>query len=45
MQQGAQIGLPIFLTVSVSGTAGAITGVRVGGSVQPVLKGELFLPD
>ena len=43
--QGAQIGRPSFLTVAVSGTAGAITGVRVGGSVQPVLKGELFLPE
>ena len=43
--QGAQIGRPSFLTVAVSGTASAITDVRVGGSVQPVLKGELSLPD
>ena len=25
--------------------ADAITDVRVGGAVQPVLRGELFLPD
>ena len=43
--QGAQIGRPSFLTVAVSGAPDAITDVRVGGSVQPVLRGELFLPD
>ena len=40
-----QIGRPSFLTVAVSGTPTAITDVRVGGSVQPVLRGELSLPD
>lgn len=43
--QGAQIGRPSFLTVAVSGTPGAITDVRVGGSAHLVLKGELLLPD
>ncbi|NLE21256.1 MAG: PhzF family phenazine biosynthesis protein [Actinobacteria bacterium] len=43
--QGAQIGRPSFLTVAVSGAPDAITDVRVGGRVHPVLKGELFLPD
>jgi trans-2,3-dihydro-3-hydroxyanthranilate isomerase len=43
--QGAQIGRPSFLTVAVSGAPDAITDVRVGGSVHPVLKGELFLAD
>jgi trans-2,3-dihydro-3-hydroxyanthranilate isomerase len=42
--QGAQIGRPSFLTVAVSGTAAALTDVRVGGPVQPVLAGELSLP-
>jgi predicted PhzF superfamily epimerase YddE/YHI9 len=41
--QGQQIGRPSFLTVAVSGTPTAITDVRVGGSVQPVLRGELSL--
>ena len=43
--QGQQIGRPSFLTVAVSGTADHITDVRVGGQVQPVLTGELSLPD
>ena len=43
--QGQQIGRPSFLTVAVSGTPTAISDVRVGGSVQPVLRGELFLPE
>jgi len=43
--QGQQIGRPSFLTVAVSGTADHITDVRVGGPVQPVLRGELSLPD
>jgi trans-2,3-dihydro-3-hydroxyanthranilate isomerase len=43
--QGRQIGRPSFLTVAVSGTAERIEDVRVGGGVQPVLRGELFLPD
>jgi trans-2,3-dihydro-3-hydroxyanthranilate isomerase len=43
--QGAQIGRPSFLTVAVSGAPDAITDVRVGGRVHPVLRGELFLPD
>ena len=41
MLQGAQIGRPSFLTVAVSGAPDAITDVRVGGAVQPVLRGEL----
>jgi len=43
--QGQQIGRPSFLTVAVSGTADKITDVRVGGQVQPILTGELSLPD
>jgi trans-2,3-dihydro-3-hydroxyanthranilate isomerase len=43
--QGAQIGRPSYLTVAVSGAPDAITDVRVGGRVHPVLRGELFLPD
>jgi predicted PhzF superfamily epimerase YddE/YHI9 len=43
--QGAHIGRPSYLTVAVSGEPGAITGVRVGGRVHLVLRGELFLPD
>jgi trans-2,3-dihydro-3-hydroxyanthranilate isomerase len=43
--QGRQIGRPSFLTVAVSGTASRIEDVRVGGPVQPVLRGELFLAD
>jgi trans-2,3-dihydro-3-hydroxyanthranilate isomerase len=43
--QGAQIGRPSFLTVAVSGTPERIVDVRVGGAVQPVLRGELLLPD
>ena len=43
--QGQQIGRPSFLTVSFSGAPGDITDVRVGGSVKPVLRGELSLPD
>jgi len=42
--QGARIGRPSLLTVAVSGTAAEITDVRVGGPVQPVLRGELTLP-
>jgi predicted PhzF superfamily epimerase YddE/YHI9 len=43
--QGRQIGRPSFLTVAVSGTPGRMEDVRVGGSVQPVLRGELSLAD
>ena len=43
--QGSQIGRPSYLTVAVSGTSADITDVRVGGPVQPVLRGELSLPD
>ncbi len=43
--QGNQIGRPSYLTVSVSGTAEHVEDVRVGGAVQPVLRGELLLPD
>ncbi len=43
--QGQQIGRPSFLTVAVSGTAENIVDVLVGGAVQPVLRGELSLPD
>jgi trans-2,3-dihydro-3-hydroxyanthranilate isomerase len=43
--QGARIGRPSHLTVSVTGGPGAITDVLVGGRVYPVLKGELELPD
>jgi hypothetical protein len=31
--------------VSVGGTREAIDDVRVGGPVQPILRGELDLPD
>jgi trans-2,3-dihydro-3-hydroxyanthranilate isomerase len=43
--QGAHIGRPSYLAVAVSGAPDAITDVRVGGSVHPILRGELFLPD
>jgi trans-2,3-dihydro-3-hydroxyanthranilate isomerase len=43
--QGAAIGRPSLLTVSVSGRAGSIDDVLVGGSVRPVLRGELTLED
>lgn len=43
--QGQHIGRPSFLTVSVSGTREHVEGVRVGGRVHPVLRGELSLPD
>ena len=43
--QGAAIGRPSLLTVSVVGTRDDIRDVLVGGQVQPVLRGELNLPD
>jgi predicted PhzF superfamily epimerase YddE/YHI9 len=43
--QGAAIGRPSLLTVAVTGTAEHIDDVLVGGPVQPVLRGELTLPD
>jgi len=43
--QGQQIGRPSSLIVSVGGTRERIEDVRVGGAVQPVLRGELQLPD
>ena len=43
--QGARIGRPSHLTVSVEGAADAVTDVLVGGHVYPVLRGELELPD
>jgi trans-2,3-dihydro-3-hydroxyanthranilate isomerase len=43
--QGAAIGRPSLLTVAVTGTAEHIDDVLVGGPVQPVLHGELTLPD
>jgi trans-2,3-dihydro-3-hydroxyanthranilate isomerase len=43
--QGRHVGRPSLLTVAVSGTPADITGVRVGGPVQPVLQGQLSLPD
>jgi trans-2,3-dihydro-3-hydroxyanthranilate isomerase len=43
--QGAAIGRPSLLTVSVLGTPDDIRDVLVGGSVQPVLRGELTLGD
>lgn len=43
--QGARIGRPSLLTVAVSGRADAMTDVRVGGGVQPVLRGELYVAD
>jgi trans-2,3-dihydro-3-hydroxyanthranilate isomerase len=43
--QGAAIGRPSLLTVSVVGAADHIEDVLVGGSVQPVLRGELTLED
>jgi trans-2,3-dihydro-3-hydroxyanthranilate isomerase len=39
--QGARIGRPSHLTVSVEGAADTMTDVLVGGRVQPVLRGEL----
>ena len=43
--QGAAIGRPSLLTVAVTGAADHIDDVLVGGPVQPVLRGELTLPD
>jgi len=43
--QGQHISRPSRLVVSVGGTREAIEDVRVGGPVQPVLRGELDLPD
>jgi len=43
--QGAAIGRPSLLTVAVTGAAERIEDVLVGGSVQPVLRGELTLED
>ena len=43
--QGAAIGRPSLLTVTVTGTADRIEDVLVGGPVQPVLRGELTLED
>ena len=43
--QGQHIARPSRLVVSVGGTREAIDDVRVGGPVQPVLRGELELPD
>ena len=43
--QGRHARRPSFLTVAVSGAGADITDVRVGGRVQPVLSGELVLPD
>ena len=41
--QGPYVGRPSWLTVSVAGAAGRIDDVLVGGSVYPVLWGELTL--
>ena len=43
--QGQHVGRPSRLLVSVGGTPAAVADVRVGGAVQPVLRGELSLPD
>ena len=43
--QGAYVQRPSLLAVSVTGAAGDIQDVLVGGPVQPVLRGELCLPD
>jgi trans-2,3-dihydro-3-hydroxyanthranilate isomerase len=43
--QGRHVGRPSYLTVAVSGTPADITDVRVGGPVQPVLWGQLSLPE
>ena len=43
--QGAAIGRPSLLTVSVLGAPDDIRDVLVGGQVQPVLRGELTLED
>ena len=43
--QGQHVARPSRLVVSVGGTRDAIEDVRVGGPVQPVLRGELDLPD
>jgi len=42
--QGARVERPSRLTVSVTGAPGLIDDVLVGGSVRPVLRGELCLP-
>jgi trans-2,3-dihydro-3-hydroxyanthranilate isomerase len=43
--QGAYVGRPSLLAVSVTGAPGRIDDVLVGGPVRPVLRGELTLPD
>ena len=43
--QGAYVQRPSLLAVSVTGAGGDIQDVLVGGPVQPVLRGELCLPD
>jgi trans-2,3-dihydro-3-hydroxyanthranilate isomerase len=43
--QGARIGRPSHLTVSVTGGADGVADVLVGGHVHRVLRGELELPD
>jgi trans-2,3-dihydro-3-hydroxyanthranilate isomerase len=43
--QGRHVGRPSRLTVAVAGSARRIDDVLVGGGVQPVLTGELTLPD
>jgi trans-2,3-dihydro-3-hydroxyanthranilate isomerase len=43
--QGAAIGRPSLLAISVCGAPDDISDVLVGGQVQPVLRGELTLED
>ncbi|MFA4966095.1 MAG: PhzF family phenazine biosynthesis protein [Thermoleophilia bacterium] len=43
--QGRHIGRPSRLTVAVAGSLRRLEDVLVGGAVQPVLTGELTLPD
>ena len=43
--QGAAIGRPSLLTVSVFGAPNDLSDVLVGGQVRPVLRGELALED
>jgi len=43
--QGATSGRPALLTVAVTGAADHVEDVLVGGSVQPVLRGEPALED
>jgi trans-2,3-dihydro-3-hydroxyanthranilate isomerase len=42
-EQGTKMGRPSFIHIRLAMEGGTITGIRVGGSVVPVLEGELRL--